>query len=57
MERLEWIHIIWLIGVLILVVPGTVMVNRKRGTTVANIAIWLGLAVFVAGLYRLLGPE
>ena len=28
------------------------MLNRKRGSTVANIAVWLGIAVAVAGLYR-----
>lgn len=56
MERFQWINIVYLIGVLVLVAPAAIMLNRRRGTAVANIAIWLGIATAIAALYWFFEP-
>lgn len=50
----HWVNLLYLALVAILVVPAAIMLNRRSGATMRNIAIWLAIAVVVALLYRFL---
>ena len=52
----NWLSLTYLLAVLALVAPGAWYLNRGRGTVLTSVAVWLGLAVLAALLYRVITP-
>ena len=48
----NWVNLLYLVLVAILVVPAAITLNRRSGSTMRNIAIWLGIAIVIALIYR-----
>jgi hypothetical protein len=58
LENFDLVRLIWLIGAMILVLPGFIYGLRNRRAVVRNITIWIALIGVAVALYWLLrGPN
>ena len=55
MQDFQWLHLVYLLGVMILVGPAFFYAIRNRSQALKNVAIWLAIAVAVAALYMVFG--
>lgn len=53
MENFDLVRLVWLIGAMVLVLPGVIYGLRDRRAAVRNVAIWAALVAVVAVAYWL----
>jgi len=56
MQEFQWMQLVYVAGLLLLIGPAAIALNRRGSVALRNIAIWLGIAVVAALAYRTFGP-